>query len=677
MLLDRLGSVVPGRALAAAFVVLTLLPAAARAQSETSAEAPRAVEQRGVVEVNGCLVSADDIALTATPMVVEGVNQVPPADPPDGPSPDRMPVRRARVTATADQNVFEFVFDGLKVTTLYTLDVRLPDGRCPKTTWIGPKRGVIAPGAQTSVNIRGFALTTRIDVESPDGAGGTMFRASDFVTLGSAERRFRLVTDLAGVSGFELQIATERFQPGSETTSSCGSPAGLIHRRLLDATGGVASSPVIDFDRILYPDDDGTSGTSDGPPVPGLSGGSTDVPLDYATRTALENGAPMYVRAIPTRADGTRLCERLRHGASAHSIVAYIGAAATGLSTQPSLLTKGEYRPAQPVSAADFCVTVVKPHVLAFRFEEIIYDAMFLQTGQAQNGVVPPGSFVCWNKSSSVIDDIGDFVSGFVDAIASVVNYIARLYEDIKAEIVAFAGSAIDALGIVDCGPGSPCQAVLSTALTTALVAMGVPPSLPDFDALVNEGVDYVKGYVATQAGIPGPVADAAEFIVREMVEEAKENQGGNGLPEWLVYDNRFRPAVVVVDVLRNPLAALQASELRIQATPVPMFLEGRIPFPLTLNEARLPVVLPPNLDGLEDLCVTTLGTRVCFPPEVQQKHKLALWHDLRYADRCASLRLEQFIGGPIFGSVSPLAAHRVWTTDPATFGPVDSAVCQ
>ena len=388
--------------------------------------------------------------------------------------------------------MFDFVVHGLKVTTPYTLDVKIPDGSCPKTTWIGPKRGVIAPGAQDLVTIRGFALTTRIDVENVDGE--TVFRAADFLRYDSSTRRFRLVTDLIGATGFEVQIATERFRPDSETSASCGSPAGLIYRMQLPAVDGDTTfTPDINFDHFLDPEEyDPDDDASDAEFFDGLG----EVTVDAATQLAIENGAPMYVRAIPTSSDGTLLCERLRHGAAAYSIVSYIKAAVAGLSTEESLLTSGEYRPAQPPNAADYCVTAVKQHAVAYRLGDLLFDTMFAATGQAPGGVVQPGSFVCWNKSESVIDDVGDFLSGFVDAVASVVNYVARLYDDIKAEIVAFAGDAIEFVGI-----HATSRAAAFWTRSDDRARRDGRTALPaGLRRLMNEGEEYVKGYVASQA---------------------------------------------------------------------------------------------------------------------------------------------------------------------------------
>ena len=39
--------------------------------------------------------------------------------------------------------------------------------------------------------------------------------------------------------------------------------------------------------------------------------------------------------------------------------------------------------------------------------------------------------------------------------------------------------------------------------LDAGLVALGIPPSLPNFDQLMNEGLDYLASSVVEQIGVP------------------------------------------------------------------------------------------------------------------------------------------------------------------------------
>ena len=108
------------------------------------------------------------------------------------------------------------------------------------------------------------------------------------------------------------------------------------------------------------------------------------------------------------------------------------------------------------------------------------------------------------------------------------------------------------------------------------------------------------------------------------------------------------------------------------------MLLEARVPFPARDRQCVVPVVLPPDLTNLPDGCfIHPFGWPVCPPPEAQQKLKLGLWYGTRFANfPCADLKLEQFLGGPIFGSVQTLATHGVVPLLSSTFSGGDSTAC-
>jgi hypothetical protein len=117
-------------------------------------------------------------------------------------------------------------------------------------------------------------------------------------------------------------------------------------------------------------------------------------------------------------------------------------------------------------------------------------------------------------------------IEAIVDAVANVVNFVSGLYADFKGALVS---------AVADLIPGDiPSEALLSTLLDAALVSAGIPPSLPNFDALVNDGIDYLASQVAEQAGVSpellkqlsdqGIPADelnaAAKDFIKEQVKE-------------------------------------------------------------------------------------------------------------------------------------------------------------
>ncbi len=125
---------------------------------------------------------------------------------------------------------------------------------------------------------------------------------------------------------------------------------------------------------------------------------------------------------------------------------------------------------------------------------------------------VPP---VQPEKDKSFLDSVGDFVSSIGDFITSVGNLISAVadaYNGIKSSVVDGIASGLTAVGI-PCD--STCKAGLSAGISIAQAAIGVPPSLPNFDQLMDQGIDYVAAAAADQ------VADGAGTVVSAATEQA------------------------------------------------------------------------------------------------------------------------------------------------------------
>jgi len=73
--------------------------------------------------------------------------------------------------------------------------------------------------------------------------------------------------------------------------------------------------------------------------------------------------------------------------------------------------------------------------------------------------------------------------------------------------------------------PGELCgKQCLGTILDGGLASMGTPPSIPDFDQLVNQGMDYLAQQAAMQVGIPEEVTKATNgsLLIGLPLDEAK-----------------------------------------------------------------------------------------------------------------------------------------------------------
>jgi hypothetical protein len=82
------------------------------------------------------------------------------------------------------------------------------------------------------------------------------------------------------------------------------------------------------------------------------------------------------------------------------------------------------------------------------------------------------------------------------NAVKGGLNWASQAYNSLKSAVV-------NAVGSVVCSGSDTCKAMLSAGLDIGLAALGVPPSIPNFDQLVDGGFDYLAGELAAQAGCP------------------------------------------------------------------------------------------------------------------------------------------------------------------------------
>ena len=102
------------------------------------------------------------------------------------------------------------------------------------------------------------------------------------------------------------------------------------------------------------------------------------------------------------------------------------------------------------------------------------------------------------------------------------VNWVSKAYEGVKKAAVKAVASAINALPGNLCNPS--CETGLMAGLNAGLVALGVPPSLPNMDELTNQGMNYLVQVAATQAGIDCDAAcqDAIRSGIKQMARQVQ-----------------------------------------------------------------------------------------------------------------------------------------------------------
>ena len=123
---------------------------------------------------------------------------------------------------------------------------------------------------------------------------------------------------------------------------------------------------------------------------------------------------------------------------------------------------------------------------------------------------VKPGQLICEPPPDepSLLNVIISWASG-------VWNWASQAWADIKAfavkTVLKYTGLGA-ACGEAEGGliPPGTCEAALNTALNAALVAIGVPPDLPNLETAMDEGIVYVAAQAAAQVSIPPEVIDEA-----------------------------------------------------------------------------------------------------------------------------------------------------------------------
>ena len=195
-------------------------------------------------------------------------------------------------------------------------------------------------------------------------------------------------------------------------------------------------------------------------------------------------------------------------------------------------------------------------------------------------------------ESKSVWDHIKGAFNSLVDWVEKAVNWVSDAYESIKAKALELAVSI--AKKTVGCG--DVCQAAFSMALDAGLAAMGMPPSIPNFDEFSKMGKDYLVKKIADETGLPQEAVSVAMDKFQSEVESAASG-GKNGSWVKLDPDFQYRDALVTLKVKNNTGGVTQR-------TFVALYVSGKVFLPTKTisipplwpgEEVTIPVFLVPN----------------------------------------------------------------------------------
>lgn len=628
----------------AGLTVLTCAQAAyAQHDDQPPSRGPAAVAElsviAGTLHLYGCTVSADAIELRALPLTAAvtsaGERQA---------RVGRVAELRTRLQPTRTPHVYGFSFRGVLPGAPYRLQVRLrPLDACGTVIWRAPLDGIVFGGGRR-VALEGFAVTTTVEVRDADGdwVRADELRLDDPT---GGVRIFRWRSVLPGVVGGELKVSLIPF-PMDPLPLPCGEfDTGVVHRERLTLNGGERAQVVsLDLGTML------DERRLDGP-------GAT------ALRPFLV-GAPLYVRVVPELPEGLG-CDPEQHGIPGATALAKIPGGSLPPTEPPPQLPPvipgngHSYSPPYVGTPAEghptyneLAYKVIRKHTLppancaTGSQTEIVFWLLtdplgchLIDQGATPGATVQPGDwffFTPASKSSGSSDPFSSFgsalgnlgeafysgaglaVSGLSSAWADIQETVAKVVVDVVTWVPGIE-AACDALA----AKGPDCDSIVKAGIQAGLMAMGIPPSIPNWEQLQQEGIDYLAAEMATQieasTGVPSTLSEVAlKELAKTALEKIEATRGAGPGPayDWVIPYLGFEPAVLKVT-------------LRETGTPIPAgltlnkdrdFLYSGAEFPVpkvfpTSTMLRVPTVLQPRLDVFEAPVCRSFGNSVTCEP--------------------------------------------------------------
>jgi len=177
------------------------------------------------------------------------------------------------------------------------------------------------------------------------------------------------------------------------------------------------------------------------------------------------------------------------------------------------------YRSMYPVNVTDEMVSQMADQL----YNDLNYAVQ-------NNLIVCPAPYQS-SGSGSVLSEWGSML---MDSLQELWDQVVSAFNALKTEVVDQVASAINKLGI-PCD--SECRAGLRTGLEIGITYFtGIPPNLPSYEQLKNQGLEYAIEMAAAEAGIPCP--EACQQVLREGLEEVVDAAAGNSTQPGCVGEN-------------------------------------------------------------------------------------------------------------------------------------------
>jgi hypothetical protein len=159
---------------------------------------------------------------------------------------------------------------------------------------------------------------------------------------------------------------------------------------------------------------------------------------------------------------------------------------------------------------------------------------------------------------------VGEVFKGLVTAAVTgfgdFATYLAESFESIKDGVATVVADVVTFLPVIGdaCNLVTSCKNVIKFGMETGLASMGLPPSLPNWNELKDQGMDYLASEIATEmasaTGLPEEVtklvADQTMKLAKDMAQKTMnamtKNQGSeNGVGyDWVLPYSGIDPAV-------------------------------------------------------------------------------------------------------------------------------------
>lgn len=657
---------------------------------------PPPSEVRGTITTHGFNLSPSDLQVRARPLPGEE----------DDPAKARPVVVNVTRVAGGGPSRLAFRLTGLEAGMPYRIGIKVNNqdtALYPRFVWSSDRDPLVQPG-EADLRFDAYAVLSEISVLAEGGGRDREMwvgaDALDFTEPDLASRTFAWRTLLPDVTGGQLQISLSPFPRTAERVyDPCDhDDERMVYTMDFEAEiipGEWVSLPPVNFYALLIPE--GREDPDGGPFRDGKAGAALANPAwESQVLPELEMGHPLYVRVLPKRGEEV-ICDPDLGGVPPEVLLAKMVLKILSELEQHPEISLGTvwYNPpaygARPYKG-EVCYRILKDHKLPPMPTTLqgwskisTWDILVAKhmSGVTYNQTAKRGMSFCvppdtsdegWLESFA--NSFAAVITGIIDAVGNLVNYTSNLWEEIKGEVVKAAAGVID--NFVDCGPGTLCRGALETGLEIGMAAMGVPPFLPNFDELMDEGVGYLSAQVAAQSGVPSVLTDYAaqetKDFVKNVVNNMKSNYGVPKLPDWLAPDIRFEPAYLVIDLYGrgknfpyNSPPYLIRNHQTVYAG-AGLFLPRHLPKPGVEPPIKFPMVLPPNNDGLPAMpptVIQTLGGPMTFYPNEYEKSvwDKNTWINQRYKDGCYLLYLVA-LSNP--GGIYNIFSAQFKTEDPS-----------